>query len=444
MSFLVARLRFPESLLIFFKPFLGRVFKFWKPLIFEPKVWLRMNHISPEALASIEFRVSFEHEGVRHTDCRYAPRVNLWRDLLPRKLYNGLMGKQRGDRVVIDFQPEEIVAPRDRKKIFEVPHHRLDESLMARFSIQPRFGRFYPCGLLKDVPGIFRQNRAPFRCVGSNGANLTADLNHSLAGRTLCVEAHVADVREKFDERGGTAVDWVEVALEGSGMQARVNGTATDFFSDDPFARADEGNDQLFYRKPRLVKHIDDRAIEVIRGLYGKLIRPDSDVLDLMSSWISHVPEDLQLKSLTGLGMNADELRANRRLTDHVVHDLNQNACLPFDANSFDAVICTVSVEYLTRPFEVFENLARVLKPGGLLVYTVSNRWFAPKVIRIWPQLHEFERLGLILEYFLASGLYCDVQTYSLRGLPRPEHDPYYGEFLESDPVYAVWGRSCE
>ncbi len=399
-----------------------------------------MNQITEEALASIEFRVSFEHHGVRHTDCRFARRVNLWRDLLPRRLSDGLMGKQRGDRVVVDFEPDEIVARQDPKKILEIPRHRLDESLMAEFFMRPRFGRFYPRGLLKEVPGIFRQNREPFRCVGVNGSHLTADLNHPLAAKRLRVEAQVTDVREKFDERGGTSADWAEVVVDGAGMQARVNAAATDFFSDDPFARRDETDDQRFYRKPRLVKHIDDAAIDVISGLYGKLIRPNSDVLDLMSSWISHVPEALELNSLTGLGMNADELQANRRLTDHVVHDLNRDAHLPFDAASFDAAICTVSVEYLNRPFEVFEDLARVLKPGGLLVHTVSNRWFPPKAIRIWPELHEFERMGLISEYFFASGKYRGLQTYSLRGLPRPEDDRYYGRIMESDPVYAVWG----
>jgi SAM-dependent methyltransferase len=98
-------------------------------------------------------------------------------------------------------------------------------------------------------------------------------------------------------------------------------------------------------------------------------------------------------------------------------------------------------VEYLTRPFDVFAEAARVLKPGGVFAATFSNRWFPPKVIRVWPVLHEFERMGLVLEYFLNSGKYNQLQTYSLRGLPRPANDKYAAQLPYSDPVYAVWGR---
>jgi ubiquinone/menaquinone biosynthesis C-methylase UbiE len=159
-----------------------------------------------------------------------------------------------------------------------------------------------------------------------------------------------------------------------------------------------------------------------------------------MSSWVSHLPEDLPLRSLTGLGMNQRELEANSRLTDYVVHDLNASPRLPFDDNAFEAVICSVSVEYLIHPFEVFADITRVLKPGGIFMVTFSNRWFPPKVINIWTELHEFERMGLVLEFFLKSGQYKNLHTYSMRGLPRPQDDKYYTQILFSDPVYAVWG----
>jgi len=161
-----------------------------------------------------------------------------------------------------------------------------------------------------------------------------------------------------------------------------------------------------------------------------------------MSSGQSHLPQDLPLKALIGLGMNQKELEANSRLTDYVVHDLNADTRLPFDDHAFDAAICTVSVEYLIHPFEVFEEIARVLKPGGLFMTTFSNRWFPPKAINIWSELHEFERMGLALEFFFKSGQYRNLRTYSMRGLPRPEDDAYCSKLLLSDPVYAVWGNS--
>jgi SAM-dependent methyltransferase len=159
-----------------------------------------------------------------------------------------------------------------------------------------------------------------------------------------------------------------------------------------------------------------------------------------MSSWVSHLPEDFSPQSLIGLGMNEKELKSNTRLSSYYVHDLNADPHLPFDDQSFDAVICTVSVEYLIHPFEVFKEISRVLTPGGVFIVTFSNRWFPPKAIRIWPHLHEFERMGLVLEFFLKSGQYTNLHTYSLRGLPRPSNDKYADQFAYSDPVYAVWG----
>ena len=99
-----------------------------------------------------------------------------------------------------------------------------------------------------------------------------------------------------------------------------------------------------------------------------------------------------------------------------------------------------MSVEYLIDPRAIFREAARVLRHGGCLVITFSNRWFPTKAIRIWEALHEFERPGLVLEYFIDSGIYHDLQTWSLRGLPRPPDDPYADRLAAADPVYAVWG----
>ena len=224
-------------------------------------------------------------------------------------------------------------------------------------------------------------------------------------------------------------------------MQARWRGLPADFWSDLPFARVDARPDTCFYSEPRLVDHVDRTAIAEISALYGRLIPVGSRILDLMTSWHSHLPASLAPRAVTGLGMNRAELDANPMLTERVVHDLNANARLPFPDASFDAIVCTVSVEYLISPFEVFRELVRVLMPAGLLIVTFSNRWFPPKAIQIWQGIHEFERLGLVLEYFLESGRFDDLNTWSLRGLPRPAGDKYADRLRLSDPVYAVWGR---
>jgi hypothetical protein len=230
-------------------------------------------------------------------------------------------------------------------------------------------------------------------------------------------------------------------SANGPGLQALLASRETDFYSDAPFARADEADDAGFYRQPRLVDHIDGAARQQVHRIYRQYLAPGMRVLDLMSSWNSHLPADVDGLSVVGLGMNAAELAANPRLAEHAVHDLNRAPELPFATGSFDAAICTVSVEYLTQPGEVFREVGRVLKPGAPFTMTFSERWFPPKVIRIWTQLHPFERMALVLDQLRRAGGFEDLSTESIRGLPRPAEDKYFPQLLLSDPVYAVAGR---
>ena len=402
-----------------------------------------MKRIDSDSLASMTFCARWRNNGAVHTDARYAERVNLWRDPLPRSLRDGLMHAQAGERVSIDISADAVIAPYDEKHLRFVYASQISPAPGTDTPVTPRFGRFYPQGILQGVPGVFKGNVAPFRCVGEKPEGIIGDLNHPLAGKELVLTADIHDVREKFEERGGTAYDWAEMTLTGSGMQARWRDQPTDFFGDRAFDRIDDADDALFYNAPRRVNHIDDVAIDTIRRLYARLLKPGMTVLDLMSSWTSHLPEDIPFTRVSGLGMNAAELADNQRLSDYRVHDLNRIPDLPYPDQTFDAVVCSVSVEYLTQPFAVFEDVRRILKPGGRFILTFSNRWFPPKVIRVWTELHEFERMGLVLEYFYRTGGYENLETYSISGFPRPETDKYYPQIQSADPVFAVWGQKA-
>lgn len=225
-------------------------------------------------------------------------------------------------------------------------------------------------------------------------------------------------------------------------MQAPLPDVVPDFSSGDVLARLDSRDDAVFYQSPRLVQHIDTTARARIAEIYSRFLQPGMRVLDLMSSWQSHLPEPLTDLQVTGLGMNAQELAENPQLSDSVVHDLNLHPQLPFDTGLFDAVICTVSVEYLVQPIEVFRDIARILKPGAPFILTFSDRWFPTKAIELWADLHAFERMGLVLDYFRRAGGYVDLGTESLRGLPRPEDDLYSDKLAQSDPVFTVWGSA--
>ena len=155
-------------------------------------------------------------------------------------------------------------------------------------------------------------------------------------------------------------------------------------FPDGFFARQDESDDALFYALPRFVVHIDEATIAALTDAYRELLPPGGDVLDLMSSCVSHLPDDVSFGRVAGLGMNQAELAANARLTEHVVHDLNREPELPYAKESFDAVVNAVSIQYLTRPVEVLRSVARVLRPGGLHLVALSHRCFPTKAIQGW------------------------------------------------------------
>lgn len=147
-------------------------------------------------------------------------------------------------------------------------------------------------------------------------------------------------------------------------------------WSEQAFTRIDPEEDTHFYDQPRFVQHIDDRAIKAVTDAIGRHVPVGSALLDLMSSWVSHLPAQtvLPLGRVAGLGLNADELARNPRLTDATVHDLNADPRLPYDDASFDAVTITVSIQYLARPDLVLREVARVLRPGGVILISFSNR----------------------------------------------------------------------
>ncbi len=211
---------------------------------------------------------------------------------------------------------------------------------------------------------------------------------------------------------------------------------------EDAFLRVDEEDDAVFYGPARIVSHLDETALNTVERLAAGLITEDDPkVLDLMASVDSHLPSRREFSSVTGLGMNEEELEANPTLTDWVVHDLNKDPVLPFADDTFDVVTNVVSVEYLTRPFEVFKEVGRVLKPGGLCLVVFSTRWFPPKVVRAWEDAREEERLGIVEEFLRQSGSFESSGYFISMGLPRPEDDRYFSLGTPSDPVFAVFAE---
>ena len=190
------------------------------------------------------------------------------------------------------------------------------------------------------------------------------------------------------------------------------------------FDRQDPSDDNDFYGVPRFVTHIDDDAIAAVTDLYDELAVPDGRVLDLMSSWVSHLSRR-PTGGLVVLGMNAAELQANPLAGDVVLQDLNRDPSLPFEDGSFDAVTCCVSVDYLVRPVEVLRETARVLRPGGVVVLTFSNRCFPTKAIRGWLHSDDQGHLAIVEAYLDRAGGFGEV-TATRRTPARWRGDPLY------------------
>jgi SAM-dependent methyltransferase len=196
------------------------------------------------------------------------------------------------------------------------------------------------------------------------------------------------------------------------------------------FRRMDESEDEEFYRWPRRVVHIDDRAIATIGEIYASRIKPGSEILDLMSSWRSHLPAEMRPTRVTGLGLNSEEMRDNPSLTEVVVHNVNREPRMPFPDRSFDAVVMTVSVQYLTRPIKIFSDVGRVLRPDGPFIVTFSNRMFPTKAVALWQASTNEQRVAVVKSYFAQSNAFERIEAIDRS---RSEGEP-------SDPVWAVLG----
>jgi SAM-dependent methyltransferase len=360
---------------------------------------------------------------------------------LPGEHAGALERTEIGAPVCRSFAAGELVPgfdPALRTTIDEIEFRRIP---IGGTLLEPRVGRFYPGNLLARLPpGLPLKDRRPFRCVGRAAGSLAIDLNHPLASIPL----QVSITRRQALRPGGTLPRRFEplqhAAAGGPGMQAALNGADTDFSSAAAFAREDDADDGAFYAGARLTDHLDTAALDRVRDFYGRFLRPGMAVLDLMASVNSHIAAEVTPLELTGLGMNRTELLRNPRLTERVVHDLNRDPALPFSDGRFEAVLCTVSVEYVVHPVEVFREVRRVLRAGAPFLIAFSDRWFPPKVIRIWTELHPFERLGLVLDWLRQSGGFAAVRTESFRGLPRPLSDKYASITSRSDPIFCVWG----
>jgi SAM-dependent methyltransferase len=205
--------------------------------------------------------------------------------------------------------------------------------------------------------------------------------------------------------------------------------------------KLDETEDSLFYSFPRFVTHVDQGFIDQLTTLYRDTLKPQTRILDLMSSWVSHLPPEIQFSHVEGHGMNEEELTKNSQLDHYFVQDLNQNPKLPLSDQDFDAVLICVSVQYLQYPEAILSEIHRILKPGGITIISFSNRMFYQKAISAWREATEPDRIELV------KGYINSVKINNLSGFNSPKviasqsKTPLFMQMLGmggSDPFYAL------
>ena len=201
-------------------------------------------------------------------------------------------------------------------------------------------------------------------------------------------------------------------------------------FNAEMFERLDDSEDERFYEAARKVVHIDESAIAAVGEFIGTAFAPNGVLLDLMSSWRSHLPEGFQKQRLVGLGMNAEEMADNPDLDDYVVHNLNVDPVLPFEDDFFNGAIITVSIQYMIKPLEVFAEVCRILKPGAPFAVFFSNRMFPTKAIRVWQVTRDAGKRKLVEKYFQVTEGFEEPLFYDVS--PNPG---------ASDPMYVVCAR---
>jgi SAM-dependent methyltransferase len=200
--------------------------------------------------------------------------------------------------------------------------------------------------------------------------------------------------------------------------------------------KLDDTDDTLFYSTPRFVTHVDQGFIDQLTQLYKERLKPNTRIFDMMSSWVSHLPEDLEFAHVEGHGMNEEELARNPRLNHYFIQNLNQNPQLPLADQDFDAVLNCVSVQYLQYPDAVFSEINRILKPGGIAIISFSNRMFFQKAIAAWRDGTESSRIELVKGYFQSQPGFSSPEV-----IIRQSTVPSFLQMLGvggGDPFYAV------
>lgn len=393
---------------------------------------------------SVEIDIQWQDDLATYKDRYFIIKTNFWRDFYPEQLDYQIKRAELNQTLNINYKPGALlqfeITPSNIKTI---PMSKFDSYANGPIPVQPMAGRFYPRGMLDGVEDCFKMDNRPFRILEKNDNTLKVDLNHPLGMFPIKLSATITDVFDANQQNGGRCNEIAEtITTNGPGFQTLAKDTPFDFTQGMPFIRKIEDDDAVFYESIDSTQPVVDQvAIEQLNQFYNDRIKDNTQILDLMAGPNSYLPETLKQVDVTGLSIKESDLQSNPALNQYTLHDLNQQPELPYKNEQFDVVVCAFSVEYMTQPIQVFKEVARILKPGGSFIISFTERFYEKKVIALWDDLHIFERMGIVLEYFRQSGEYGELYSESTRGLIRHEDDPFVNKTVHSCPMYMVTAK---
>ncbi len=392
-------------------------------------------------LADIDFKLEWKSPFAEHSDIFHVHKVDTDNDKLPSGFAEKITALKVGESYSQTFPAKELLdEPHSSHKIIRFEPDLFDSNFKDQHS-PPILYRFYPSAIAWQGLDTDAADYAPFRLISMSDDTIVADRNHPLAKYYLTLTASkIKEFEAPENKQRRKRHIGKLITFRGPGMQAPFEYGDSVFFAQYPFQLplqdSLQQNDDQQASKPQL----DAIATKQITKLHSKLLPKFSKVLDLMSGEYSYLDDDYKTGLLTGIGANEASLNANQRLDTYQLQDLNKDGVLPFETNSFDDAICTLSIENLTDPLTIMKEVARVVNAGGKFIITFSNNNSPSHAVSLWWQLHPFERIQLVLEYFRQSGMFEELNTLSKRGGLKPSDGEYLNGKRNSDPIYAVWG----
>lgn len=388
--------------------------------------------------ADVELKIDWQSDRVTHCERHYFQGINFWRDYFPGQIGERLISSPDGEWVTENIDASEIVPTYSASSIIKLDNSKLRTTNNVDIKPTLRKGRFYPRSIIAGSAGVTAGELLPLRVVSIEDDCFTVNLNHPLAKHQLAISLRIVGERYSGkEERGGRCQDIVyELLMNGPGLQAPFP-DGIDFYSGEDFTRIDDQDDAVLYQQANFEDTFDRASAAELSALYSNYLQDGDRVLDMMCGAQSYLPLNIDVDA-TGIGLNEDELKANPQLDNYVVQNVNTNTELPFENNQFDTVVFTAAVEYLIDPVTSFSELSRITRPGGHIIVTFTDHWVASKSIQLWSELHSFERMGLVIDYFSRAEGLNPLHTETIQGLLRPDDDRDAYRKLYADPVFAV------